>query len=224
MASAAQITANQANARFSTGPRTAEGKAASAQNNTSHGLCSRQFVILAGEEQEFTDFMTELHAAIQPVGAIERDLFTQHAHASWTLRRCRSAEVATQFEAPCNGDEPMLANEMAERLKRIDLYARRAERTYHKTIKQLQDLQLIRLSPAVSNPITSSIQSPYPIPALVDPIQVNVQRHASIEAAGMDMTRRTFVPFQDDDGNPVNPHVELNNLPQPKPFTPFAVA
>ncbi|MBI5283437.1 MAG: SEC-C domain-containing protein [Candidatus Solibacter usitatus] len=38
MASTAQVLANHANAQLSTGPRTAEGKAASSRNRVSHGL------------------------------------------------------------------------------------------------------------------------------------------------------------------------------------------
>ena len=68
MATAAQINANQPNARRSTGPRTPEGKAASARNSTSRGLCSKEFVVLEGEEQEFSDFITALQAAIQTRG------------------------------------------------------------------------------------------------------------------------------------------------------------
>ncbi|MBL0162035.1 MAG: hypothetical protein IPP47_34000 [Bryobacterales bacterium] len=182
MATAAQITANQANARHSTGPRTAEGKAASARNNTSHGLCSKDFVILAGEEQEFSDFMTSLEASIQPVGALELDLFTQLAHASWGLRRCRRAEVASQFHPKCEGGDPLLTFDMADRLKRIDLYARRTERTYQRTLKELQALQVNRLSSEIVDPIEAAIQPPATPPALVNPIHV-LRRRAAVARA-----------------------------------------
>ena len=53
MSTAAQIAANPENAKSSTGPKTAEGKAAAAQNNFRHGLRSK-FTILASEDpQEF---------------------------------------------------------------------------------------------------------------------------------------------------------------------------
>ena len=146
MASAAQIAANQANARRSTGPRTAEGKAASARNATSHGLSSADFVILAGQEEEFSAFIDALRAEIQPAGAIEHELFAQHAHAAWTLRRCRRAEVASQLDSVCDGADPLLASELANQLKRIDLYMRRAERTFHKTLKELRTFQTNRFS------------------------------------------------------------------------------
>ncbi len=181
MATAAQIAANQVNARRSTGPRTAEGKAASARNATSHGLSSKDFVILAGQEQEFAQFIAELEAEIEPVGAIERELFAQHAHAAWTLRRCRRAEVASQFDSICNGGDPLLAFEMANRLKRIDLYMRRAERTYHKTLRELRAFQTNRLCTEIPEPFESGVQPSAP-PVLVNVAQVHRQ-HAAIARA-----------------------------------------
>jgi len=179
MASAAQITANQANARRSTGPRTAEGKAASARNATSHGLSSADFVILAGQEEEFSNFIDALRNEIQPAGAIEHELFAQHAHAAWTLRRCRRAEVASQFHSVCKGSDPLLTADMADRLKRIDLYARRVERTYQRTLKELQALQTNRLSGEL---LDAGIDSIAELPPLVNPIHINRQRSANARA------------------------------------------
>ena len=47
MFSEARQTANAANARLSTGPRTNEGKASSSQNARTHGLTAAQLVIAA---------------------------------------------------------------------------------------------------------------------------------------------------------------------------------
>jgi len=144
MATAAQLAANLANARRSTGPRTAEGKAASARNSTSHGLCSKDFVILEGQHQEFEEFISGLRADVAPVGALEHELFAQLAHAGWGLRRCRRAEVDSQFHDQCKGADPLLNFSMENRMKRLDLYARRAERTFHKALKELKALQTVR--------------------------------------------------------------------------------
>ena len=102
-----------ATAYCSTRPRNPEGKAATARdgtNSTSHGLCSKELLILDGQEQQLPDFMTALHDALQPVGAVELDLFAQHAHASWNLRRCRlGAQMpATRIENP--PERPVLVN------------------------------------------------------------------------------------------------------------------
>ena len=98
MATAAQCLANHANAQLSTGPRTGQGKARSAQNHLSHGLSSREFIVLPGQQAEFEEFSAGLREAVQPVGALEFDLFTQLAHASWKLRRCRCAASRASSE------------------------------------------------------------------------------------------------------------------------------
>jgi len=144
MASPAQIDANRANAQRSTGPRTPEGKAKSAANHLSHGLSSREFVILPGQEQEFETFLDGLRASVKPHGALETDLFTQFAHAAWTLRRCRRAEADLHAGSISLRHDPLLVPEFDAYLRAIDLYARRAERTYHRTLKELKSLQTNR--------------------------------------------------------------------------------
>jgi hypothetical protein len=144
MATAAQILANQANARHSTGPITEQGKARSSQNHLSHGLSSREFVLLPGEQAGFDEFMAALRDAVQPAGALEFDLFTQLAHASWKLRRCRRAEVRIYDESACPDLDPALVPETEARLRSIQIYAQRAERTYHKALKELKALQSAR--------------------------------------------------------------------------------
>ena len=141
MASPAQIAANRANAQRSTGPRTAAGKARSARNHTTHGLSSKEFVVLPGDEQEFDEFMTGLHESVLPQGTLESDLFTHLAHASWTLRRCRRAEAQLQVEATGSFSDLLLDPEFDARLRAIQLFAQRAERTYHRTLKELKALQ-----------------------------------------------------------------------------------
>ena len=165
MATAAQITANQANARRSTGPRTAEGKAASARNSTSHGLSSQDFVILPGQEAEFEEFISSLRHEIAPVGALELELFAYCAHAAWTLRRCRRAEVAAQFGPRCQGADPLLNADVAGHMRSIDLYTRRAECSFHKSLKALKALQTVRGRKEV---LTQGEGPALPLPLLVE--------------------------------------------------------
>ncbi|MBI4893883.1 MAG: hypothetical protein HY821_24920 [Acidobacteria bacterium] len=141
MATAAQISANQNNAQLSTGPRTAQGKQASARNATRHGMCSREFVILEGEQDSFDQLMADLQAALQPGNAYELELFRHIAHAAWTLRRCRIAEASMLFNPK---QDPLIdpCNEI--RIRQIDTYARRAERTFHQASKALRDVQTER--------------------------------------------------------------------------------
>jgi len=53
---AKKARANRRNAKKSTGPRTAEGKAASSQNATSHGIYCRD-IVLDGEDAELDEIL-----------------------------------------------------------------------------------------------------------------------------------------------------------------------
>jgi hypothetical protein len=53
MATEAQINANRANARKSTGPRTPEGKAVVSQNAVTHGFLARETVIHGEDQSQF---------------------------------------------------------------------------------------------------------------------------------------------------------------------------
>jgi hypothetical protein len=98
MSTSAQIAANQANAQRSTGPVTAEGKAASASNNQKHGLTMMgcRFMVHPTElEEEFERLIANLHAEHQPVGETEILLVDRLAQHEWQRRR------AMRLQADC---------------------------------------------------------------------------------------------------------------------------
>src|SRR5688500_17294474 len=87
MASAAQFTANYANAQKSTGPRSVEGKQRSSANRLRHGLTSAQ-VILPGEDAaEYDDLRQDLLDNYKPANATECTLVEEIAASSWRLLR-----------------------------------------------------------------------------------------------------------------------------------------
>ena len=63
MATQAQIDANRQNAQKSTGPRTAEGKAAASQNAFKHGLFVKKAVIRDESQDEYDRHREALLAA-----------------------------------------------------------------------------------------------------------------------------------------------------------------
>jgi hypothetical protein len=146
MPTAAQIEANRTNARKSTGPRTAEGKARAAQNARSHGLSSRDLVIAPGEEHEFDEMQTGLYEELNPEGTLEDELFKALIHAAWNQRRCRRAEARLQHQVAAQGLDPLLDPALDADLRRIDLYARRASSAFHRNMKALRDRQTERHS------------------------------------------------------------------------------
>ena len=80
-----QLAANRANASHSTGPRTPEGKARSAQNSRKHGFTASHFAVVRLEDLEEVDHLrADLIAIYQPANsqelfAIERIALAQQA-------------------------------------------------------------------------------------------------------------------------------------------------
>jgi hypothetical protein len=91
-----QVEANRANARKSTGPRTAWGKANSRWNALRRGVLARE-VVLQGEtdgEQmsEFQGVHRQFWEHLEPVGPVEEVLVERMVTAYWRLHRVLVAE------------------------------------------------------------------------------------------------------------------------------------
>ena len=89
-----QITANQANAKSSTGPNTVEGKAISSRNATTHGMRSSQVVLATEDPIRFAQLRHDFHDTFRPGDAIETKLVDDFVVASWRLDRCILADTA----------------------------------------------------------------------------------------------------------------------------------
>ena len=72
MATKAQIAANRRNAKKSTGPKTAEGKAASCMNALRHGLRAEKAVLPNENEEEYAKIHMGLQDLYQPQTLISR--------------------------------------------------------------------------------------------------------------------------------------------------------
>jgi hypothetical protein len=87
MTSEARIVANRLNAQKSTGPRTAEGKAAVAQNAVKHGLSAQCDVIRGEDQEEFDVYREEMFWELNPVGTMQSRLAERIVSLAWRLRR-----------------------------------------------------------------------------------------------------------------------------------------
>src|SRR6187402_954015 len=87
-----RITANRANALKSTGPKSAEGKAASKLNAVKHGILSREVLVSGEDHQELTALQEWFDGDLQPVGPMEVMLVGQIVATHWRLRRVLAAE------------------------------------------------------------------------------------------------------------------------------------
>jgi hypothetical protein len=140
MATTAQILANRQNAEQSHGPVTAAGKTRVSQNATKHGLFSVANFVRPDEQHIFTEFESSYLAELAPLSSLERTLAQEIVHAAWRLRRCASLEVAPPAD---------LTDEELDRLQAsIDRARSAAQRTFHRSLKELRRLQTENLHPA----------------------------------------------------------------------------
>ena len=136
MATVPQIVANQANATHSTGPKTVEGKARSAANALAHGLTARELHLTDDERPAFEEMRSEFELQFCPRGMAEQHLFDQFILAAWNLRR------AAALSASINP----LDDKQAAAFHRVELYQRRIERSYYRSMAELRALQTERLT------------------------------------------------------------------------------
>ena len=145
MSSTPQIEANRANSQLSTGPRTPEGKAASSSNSTKLGLYAKQAVLLTPEDHADFQALDSAYAyELRPYSPVERTLFSQVVLAAWNIERAKRLEAQL---AATLGIDPLLSED--ETLSRITAARNRAERTFHKCLKELRASQSAQPRPPV---------------------------------------------------------------------------
>jgi hypothetical protein len=90
----ARVEASRRNGARSRGPKTAEGKARSAQNALRHGMRALRYVVLPDEDGvEFQALEAALVEELAPVGALQVVLARRVAMAAWRLARADRMEV-----------------------------------------------------------------------------------------------------------------------------------
>ena len=193
--SPAQIDANRANARRSTGPITEEGKARSSQNARVHGLCSRQLHIADEEEAAiFASLRGALSAELVPVGELELIHFETILHSQWNLRRCRMNEAKLLASMP----DPFLDPETRAALKTLATYTSRHERARQNALKELKPLQNER---AARTNLAGSEPSP-----LVETVRVRRTLLAEVRLkSALNKASLTAALDQLDQGSPTAP-------------------
>ena len=136
-----QLLANRANAKFSTGPRTLDGKARSRANAWKHGLSAKDIIIEGEKSSEFAAFRTELWDQFQPALGLESVLLDRLAVLAWRLRR------PALYEAACQPFEDRLRWKLVDDLKTLALVSRYETalmNNFHRTLQQLLAMQGLR--------------------------------------------------------------------------------
>ena len=114
-----QLAANRANATHSTGPVTAEGKAISSRNRTTHGFRSSTVLLPGDDPAEYNQLLTELEDHFgEPVDLPESRFIREMADAEWRLRRVRThmeSAIARHMETLCTRHPELDAVELQSR-------------------------------------------------------------------------------------------------------------
>lgn len=155
MATEAQKAANRRNAQKSTGPRSAEGKAAVARNAVRHGLFAQR-VELPGEDADLRQaFFDAVIAELQPVGMNQRLLAQRIAEIQWKLQRIpiieehvMRSESIDVLRDECLDEAPYLAPTAAgiiasnfDLFLRYQLYEQRLERSWRSYMDRLAKMK-----------------------------------------------------------------------------------
>lgn len=126
MSSPKQIAANRVNAKRSTGPKSARGKARSKQNAVTHGLTASEIVVAQEEPEQFEAFRTGLMVDFAPKSTIECELVDRLSGLLWRLRRVPvvEAELLRYLSSPLHHYN--LENLSADELERLEELLRKA--------------------------------------------------------------------------------------------------
>lgn len=135
MSTAAQILANQANAKLSTGPATEEGKARSARNNFRHGLASGQLIVAGEDPAAFEALAEALFNEHQPATTTEENLVLSMAQHFWLGQRA----IRLQNEAFAAGGS-------VSQLSLLLRYQTSNQRAYNRCLADLFKLRTDRIN------------------------------------------------------------------------------
>jgi hypothetical protein len=103
MSTFAQTTANRANAKLSTGPKTPEGIANSRFNAIRHGLTSSQIVLRDEDPAAYDELHISLIETYRPETEVEAMMVERVAQSWWKLQRAEriEARLMSQLGAEC---------------------------------------------------------------------------------------------------------------------------
>jgi hypothetical protein len=139
MSTPAQIAANQANAKLSTGPTTDAGKQIAAANSVKHQLTGKGNPALPGEEDAVEEHVQGYFQTYAPVGLPEQDLVRNLAENNWRLQRCHAIERI--FLIRLESLEGDVFDATLKELRRTSLYAHRIQRAIEKSRAELKSMQ-----------------------------------------------------------------------------------
>ena len=131
MSTQKQIAANQSNSQRSTGPRSAEGKAAASQNNLRHGFTG-EFRLLAWEDPSaYHQLLLSFVTQYTPADFAEQILVEGMAQHHWLTQR------ALELQNRCFESESKSDTDIERSLALYLRYQTTHQRAFHKCLQDL---------------------------------------------------------------------------------------
>ena len=176
-----QTLANRHNAAFSTGPRTAEGKAASSQNALRTGLTGRTVLLPGDDAEAYERHIQRFACELQPAGDRELELVQSLADTQWRLIRIPALEAGI-YALGAHEFADLYVDESAgvrkaliqartylaytRQLNNLHLQESRLRRQYEKDLAELRKLQsdrkvdeLLQPAPDTQTQMASNFQA-----------------------------------------------------------------
>jgi hypothetical protein len=150
---------NRANAQFSTGPKTPEGKQKSSLNALRHGLTGQIVVMPTEDLAAYQQLLKSLADDLAPKGAIEEILVQTLADTTWRMNRVSALETNLLTLGIVNSRSPITdapdqvqdafaiasaLESQSKALSNLSLHSQRLTRQFEKVVNQLQALQEAR--------------------------------------------------------------------------------
>jgi hypothetical protein len=178
MSTAAQNTANQANAQHSTGPRTEQGKTAVSTNAITHGATSEKALVKGESPTEYALHLKEFSQKFRPDDCHEVFLVQSMADAAWRLRRLKIWEM--QVLELCRDANPFLDDDLFKKLNRTHRHMQSIERSYHRALQAFNAAR--KPAPPEQSQIPANLTKPTISAPKPEPKQENTPQPADCAA------------------------------------------
>src|SRR5450432_2524990 len=171
MATLSQVDANRRNAQNSTGPRTAEGKAASSMNAIKSGIYAASSVIPGEDPADLAALTARLYQSCQPQTDIEGLLVDNIIRHSWRLRRFDRIDAEllihtiedTNYPSP-HGPAGKAFHNTVNTQSRLQRRINDTSRLQREAILDFERLQAARPQPQPQPPAPQPVENESPQP------------------------------------------------------------
>ena len=164
VATADKLEANRANAKLSTGPRTADGKRASRLNALTTGAYAAEAVLPGEDPAAYDAFRREQLAGLRPLTAPQRFLADRAASLMWRLQRLQQAQHTLDLSP--ESFVAAYADDSDNAFDRLTKAEQRLTGMLNTTLRNLRQLRSGRPNSADPGPATEKLQNePKPIPS-----------------------------------------------------------